>query len=91
MSRLQTARLCYNQQYGHKSRNPLSGPNAADDPEERAASDEAIAKAKASGHPLAQYAGISRDDPTFDDYLAAIREYRREVEEDPRMKLLWQS
>ena len=49
---------------------------------ERAASDAAIAKIRASGHPLAQYAGIFRDDPTYDAYLAAIRDYRREVEED---------
>ena len=51
--------------------------------EEKAESRRLIEKLKAEGHPLAQYAGISMDDPTFDDWLAEMREYRRQVEEDP--------
>ena len=51
--------------------------------EEKASSRRLIAKLKAEGHPLADAAGIFMDDPTFDDWLAAMRDYRREVEEDP--------
>lgn len=51
--------------------------------EEKAASDEAIAKAIASGHPLAQYAGTLPDDEITHEWMAAMREYRRQVEEDP--------
>lgn len=51
--------------------------------EEKASSRRFIEKLKAEGHPLADAAGISMDDPTFDDWLAAMRDYRREVEEDP--------
>ena len=52
-------------------------------PEERAASDAAVAEAKASGHPLAQYAGTLPDDELTHEWMAAMREYRRQVEEDP--------
>ncbi len=52
-------------------------------PQERAASLEAVAEMKASGHPLAQYAGTLPDDDLTHEWLAAMREYRREVEEDP--------
>ena len=51
--------------------------------EEKASSRHLIAKLKAEGHPLAELAGMSMDDPTFDDFLAEMREYRRRVEEDP--------
>ena len=52
--------------------------------EERADSEEAIAKARASGHPLAQYAGTLPDDELTHEWMAAMREYRRQVEEDPK-------
>ena len=42
-----------------------------------------IDKAVAEGNPWAAAAGIFRKDPYFDEWLAAMREYRREVEEDP--------
>lgn len=51
--------------------------------EERAASDKIIAEAKADGHPLAQYAGTLPDDELTHEWLAAMRDYRRKVEEDP--------
>jgi len=51
--------------------------------EEKASSRRLIEKLKAEGHPLAEVAGMSMDDPTFDDFLAEMREYRRQVEEDP--------
>jgi len=51
--------------------------------EEKAASERAVAEAKASGHPLAQYAGTLPDDELTHEWMAAMREYRRQVEEDP--------
>ena len=51
--------------------------------EEKASSRRLIEKLKAEGHPLADAAGVFMDDPTFDDWLAAMRDYRRQVEEDP--------
>jgi len=51
--------------------------------EEKASSRRLIEKLKAEGHPLAEVAGMSMDDPTFDDFLAEMREHRRQVEEDP--------
>ena len=51
--------------------------------EEKTESRRLIEKFRAEGHPLAQVAGMSMDDPTFDDFLAEMREYRRQVEEDP--------
>jgi predicted RNase H-like HicB family nuclease len=34
-------------------------------------------------HPLAEFAGIFKDDPLFDDWQKAIAEYRRQVDSDP--------
>src|SRR5436190_18765250 len=34
-------------------------------------------------HPLAEFAGMFKDDPLFDDWQKAIAEYRRQVDEDP--------
>lgn len=51
--------------------------------EERIASAKAVAEAKASGHPLAQYAGTLPDDELTHEWMAAMRDYRRQVEEDP--------
>lgn len=34
-------------------------------------------------HPLAQFAGMFKDDPYFDDWQKAIAEYRRQVDNDP--------
>jgi hypothetical protein len=34
-------------------------------------------------HPLAKYAGMFRDNELFDEWQEAIREYRRQVDEDP--------
>ena len=51
--------------------------------EEKASSRRLIDKLKAEGHPLAKIAGMSMDDPTFDDFLAEMREYRLQVEEEP--------
>ena len=50
--------------------------------EEKAASRRLIEKLKAEGHPLANIAGMSMDDPTFDGFLAEMHEYRRQVEQD---------
>jgi hypothetical protein len=33
-------------------------------------------------HPMLKFAGMFRDDPSFEDWQKAIAEYRREVEED---------
>ncbi len=51
--------------------------------EEKAESRRIIAEAKAAGHPLAQYAGTLMDDDLTEEWLAAMREYRQQVEEDP--------
>src|SRR5258708_6539942 len=34
-------------------------------------------------HPLAEFAGMFKDDPLFDDWQKAIAEYRRQVDKDP--------
>ncbi len=34
-------------------------------------------------HPLAEFAGMFKDDPLFEDVLKAIAEYRRQVDNDP--------
>lgn len=34
-------------------------------------------------HPLAKYAGWLKDDPLFDEWVEAMAEYRRSVDEDP--------
>jgi hypothetical protein len=34
-------------------------------------------------HPLAEFAGMFKDDPLFDDWQKAIAEYRRQVDDDP--------
>src|SRR5438445_11365251 len=34
-------------------------------------------------HPLAEFAGMFKDDPLFDDCLKAMAEYRRQVDNDP--------
>lgn len=34
-------------------------------------------------HPLAPFAGMFKEDPLFDEWVAAMREYRREVDERP--------
>jgi len=34
-------------------------------------------------HPLAEFAGMFKDDPLFDDWVKAIAEYRRQVDNDP--------
>jgi predicted RNase H-like HicB family nuclease len=33
--------------------------------------------------PLAEFAGMFKDDPLFDDWQKAIAEYRRQVDNDP--------
>jgi len=34
-------------------------------------------------HPLAEFAGMFKDDPMFEDWQRAIAEYRRKVDNDP--------
>jgi hypothetical protein len=34
-------------------------------------------------HPLAKFAGRLKDDPLFDEWIEAMAEYRRSVDEDP--------
>lgn len=34
-------------------------------------------------HPLAEYAGMFRDNPLFDEWQQAIEDYRRQIDEDP--------
>src|SRR5260370_41550586 len=34
-------------------------------------------------HPLAEFAGMFKDDPLFDDWQKAIADYRRQVDNDP--------
>ncbi len=34
-------------------------------------------------HPLKRFAGMWKDHPEFEEYLEAIREYRRQVNADP--------
>ncbi len=52
-------------------------------PEEKEESRRIIAEAKAKGHPLANAAGVFMDDPYFNEWQKAIREYRQSVEDDP--------
>lgn len=52
-------------------------------PEEKAEAKRIIAEAKAKGHPLAEFAGIFMDDPTFNEWQQAIHEYRQSVEDIP--------
>lgn len=54
-------------------------------PEEKAESRRIIAEAKAKGHPLAEFAGIFMDDPTFNEWQRAIHEYRQSVEDNPEI------
>jgi len=37
----------------------------------------------AEPHPLAEFAGMFKDDPLFEDWQKAIADYRREVDADP--------
>lgn len=60
---------------------PASMPKPS--PEEKAASERLIAEARASGNPLAQCAGTLPDDELTEEWLAAMRDFRRQVEEDP--------
>ena len=34
-------------------------------------------------HPLAEFAGMFKDDPLFEDWQKAMAEYRRQVDADP--------
>ena len=52
-------------------------------PEEKAESRRIIAEAKAAGHPLAEFAGTLPDDELTEEWLAAMREYRQRVEDEP--------
>lgn len=45
--------------------------------------DETVAKTTASEHPWLPFLGMWRDDPTFDDLLARMEAYRRELDETP--------
>lgn len=54
--------------------------------EEKAESRRIIAEAKAAGHPLAQYAGIFMDDPSFDEWVEIMRENRQRIEDDPEIR-----
>jgi hypothetical protein len=42
-----------------------------------------LPSAPAGAHPLAEFAGMFKDDPLFDDWQKAIADYRRKVDEDP--------
>jgi hypothetical protein len=42
-----------------------------------------VAAVEETPNPWVQGAGMFRDDPLFDQWQAAIAEYRREVDEDP--------
>ena len=42
-----------------------------------------IEKAKAEGNPWAAGAGISRNDPTFNEWIEIMRENRRKADADP--------
>ena len=52
-------------------------------PEQKVEARRIIAEAKAAGHPLAEFAGIFMDDPSFDEWQRDIRDYRQSVEDDP--------
>lgn len=52
-------------------------------PEEKAESRRIIDEAKASGHPLAQFAGTLPDDEITREWIRAMREYRQQIEDDP--------
>ncbi len=54
-------------------------------PGEKAEAQRVIAEARAAGHPLAQYAGIFKDDPLFDEWIEEMRLYRQRVEEKPEL------
>ncbi len=54
--------------------------------QEKAESRRIIAEAKAAGHPLAQYAGIFMDDPSFDEWVETMRENRQRIENDPEIR-----
>ena len=51
--------------------------------EEEAESQRIVEKLKAEGHPLAAFIGTLPDDDLTREWMAAMREYRRQVEEDP--------
>jgi hypothetical protein len=40
----------------------------------------ALIEVSAAEHPLAQYAGMFKDNPLFDDWQRAIAEYRRQMD-----------
>lgn len=40
-------------------------------------------KAEGQPHPLAKFAGMWKDDPQFDEFVAAMQNYRTEVDADP--------
>lgn len=40
-----------------------------------------IAEAKAAGHPLAEFVGTLKDDPLVEEWQQAVRDYRRQVDE----------
>ena len=52
-------------------------------PEEEAESKRLITEAQGTGHPLAQWAGTLPEDDLTEQWLTAMREYRKQVEEDP--------
>ena len=52
-------------------------------PEQKVEARRIIAQAKAAGHPLARYAGLSMDDPSFFEFLDIMRENRRRADENP--------
>jgi len=45
--------------------------------------DETVTKTTASEHPWLPFLGMWKDDPTFDDLLARMEAYRRELDETP--------
>lgn len=59
---------------------PASMPKRS--PEEKAEVERLIAEARAAGNPLAG-AGTLPEDELTEEWLAAMREYRRQVEDDP--------
>ena len=73
--------LCYNHPMSVEIIYPSMLPKMT--PEERAESQRLIAEARAAGHPLAPYAGALPEDELTEEWLAAIRNYRRQAEEDP--------
>ncbi len=59
---------------------PASMPKQT--PEQVAEAQRLIAEARAAGNPLTG-AGTLPEDELTDEWLAAMREYRKQVEEDP--------